>query len=447
MFVNDDLGTVTKNGTAFGAVAPNDPSMPSVVTPPVVVPPAVTVTGTATTDSVTSTTSSGVATITNAIAYGATAVAVAVDNVRGAVTPKTLTVNQTTVTTMTTPFTVTHTTTTPVTTTTTTTPVTVTTYSDGSTTTANGTPVVTTTTTDSVTATDVNGVEIAEADVRKDYSTRVDQYDYLNKANQRFNQQLDSNPLDRHTAVDGVFTSKTSNDDRTSWAYVIADGQKSNTNSDGYSMTATRFGVGYEKQIESNHIVGAQVNNINSTLSGSQAGGSLVKNAVGIYSLYAKDDWLLKSDLGVAVNDYTNYHALPELAMSNTGKTSGMDVWINNRVYAPAYEGFRPYAGVRVENNQVKGLTEAGTALTSMTYNKTNTTNTTGEVGVRFGRKVFDTVNLIAEAGRNTNDLSTFKLGASYSPEKNVLGVINIGQQRQNGVTNNIAQVNVKLMF
>jgi len=64
--VNDAIGTVTKNGETFGAVAPNEGSVAPAVdpTPP---PSAPTVTSTTTTNLVSTSTSNGTATVTNSI--------------------------------------------------------------------------------------------------------------------------------------------------------------------------------------------------------------------------------------------------------------------------------------------------------------------------------------------------------------------------------------------
>jgi uncharacterized protein YhjY with autotransporter beta-barrel domain len=133
--------------------------------------------------------------------------------------------------------------------------------------------------------------------------------------------------------------------------------------------------------------------------------------------------------------------------MSNTGKTNGTDVWLANRVYAPETKGFRPYAGVRVQNSKIAGLTEAGTPLTAMTYGAQNQTSTIGEAGVRYDTKVNDTVNLTAEVGQTSNNITTVKAGASFTPDKNVLGGVNVVQQRQGNVVNNIVQATVKWLF
>lgn len=293
-------------------------------------------------------------------------------------------------------------------------------------------------------------VETAQA--INNYQTRIDQYDYLKNANERFNQQLQSNPLDRHEVRDNVIGSKVGDDHRESWMYIIADGQRTNSNGDGYRMTASRFGIGGEKLVEHNWLLGVQFNNINSTLTGNDAGGNLTKNHAGLYSVYAVEDWILKSDLGVAVNDYKNYHSLNTIEelgpMSNSGKTSGRDAWLNNRVYTPRIlGGFRPFAGANVISSTRNGLTESGSTLTQMTYDKYSQTNVVGEGGIRFEDHLFHKVNLVAEAGQNTQKITTLKAGLSYSPDTSVLGVVNVGTQRQEGVTNYIVQGNIKFFF
>lgn len=452
LFVNDGLGTTTKNGTAFNPVAPNDPTMPTTnadgtvstggsSTPTVVS----TAPGT---PIVTSSSSNGETVTTNSLTYGASAVAVALANSKGAVTPKTLTVTQTTTVTTTTPFTLTTTNTTPVTTVTTTTPVTVKTWSDGTTTTENGTPTQSTSVSNNVTSSSVNGNEIVQVDTNKDYYTKIDQYAYLEKANNRFNQQLDSTVFDRHEVSDGVLRSRSLNmTDGKGYFYITADGQRTNTNSDGYKMSAQRFGLGYERQLESNWIVGGQINGISSTLTGVDAGGALDKQHVGVYSLWTKDDWVIKTDVGYANNQYKNYHTLPELQLSNTGSAKGNDMWINNRVYAPSTNGFRPFLEARVEKNYRAGTTEAGSEISAMTYNRLDATKTTGGGGVRYENKVMDDkVNIIAEVGQ-TGGITTARAGASFSPKQNVIGGVTLTQQRQDGVTNNVVQANVKVFF
>jgi hypothetical protein len=453
LYVDEVVGTTLQNGQTFGAVAPNEgtlaPTTPAEpVTPPT--PPAPTptiVSSAAGTPIVTSNSVSGPTTTDLAIAAGVTVTVITLTDTRTGES-KVLGINRNTTSVATTPVTTTVTSTTPVTTTTTTTPTTVNTYSDNTTQTVNGTPTTTTSIVNQVTVATNTVDDVQTASQDQAYSTRIDQYDYMTKANTRINMTLDSNVLDRHDGKDSVLSTRTglAGTEEKGWTYIVAEGQRSNT-SDTYRMNTTRFGVGHEKKIESNWVVGAQYNNVVGNLTGDQSGGRLEKNHIGVYSLYNHEGWLLKSDLGVAQNNYSNYHSIGELGMSNTGKTNGTDVWLANRLYTPNMDGFRPYAGVRVQNSTVGGLTESGTPLTAMTYGAQNQTKTIGEAGVRYDAKVADTVNLTAEAGQTTNNITTVKVGASFAPEKNVLGNVNVVQQRQGSVVNNIVQATIKWLF
>ena len=449
LLVDDLQGATTKNGTTFGAVAPNPgtsaPSSPG-STPSTPSAPTI-VSSAAGTPIVTSNSVNGPTTTDVAVAAGVTITVMTLTDTRTGES-KVLSINRNTTTVATTPVTTTVTSTTPVTTTTTTTPTTVNTYSDGSTQTVNGTPTTTVTTSNQVTVATNTVDDVQTASQDRAYSTRIDQYDYMSKANTRINMSLDSNILDRHDGKDSVLSSRTglAGTEEKGWTYIVAEGQRSNT-SDTYKMNTTRFGIGHEKKIESNWIVGAQYNNVVANLAGDQSGGRLEKNHVGLYSLYNHDGWLLKSDLGLAQNNYSNYHSINELGMSNAGKTNGTDMWLANRVYTPDTNGFRPFAGVRIQNSTMGAVTESGTPLTAMTYGKQNQTNTIGEAGVRYDAKVADKVNLTAEAGQTTNNITTVKVGASFTPEQNVLGNVNVVQQRQGSVVNNILQASIKWLF
>ena len=449
LLVDDLQGATTKNGTTFGAVAPNPgtsaPSSPG-STPSTPSTPTI-VSSAAGTPIVTSNSVNGPTTTDVAIAAGVTVTVITLTDTRTGES-KVLSINRNTTTVATTPVTTTVTSTTPVTTTTTTTPTTVNTYSDNTTQTVNGTPTTTVTTSNQVTVATNTVDDVQTASQDRAYSTRIDQYDYMSKANTRINMSLDSNILDRHDGKDSVLSSRTglAGTEEKGWTYIVAEGQRSNT-SDTYKMNTTRFGIGHEKKIESNWIVGAQYNNVVANLAGDQSGGRLEKNHVGLYSLYNHDGWLLKSDLGLAQNNYSNYHSINELGMSNAGKTNGTDMWLANRVYTPDTNGFRPFAGVRIQNSTMGAVTESGTPLTAMTYGKQNQTNTIGEAGVRYDAKVADKVNLTAEAGQTTNNITTVKVGASFTPEQNVLGNVNVVQQRQGSVVNNILQASIKWLF
>jgi hypothetical protein len=439
--VNDGLGTVTKNGTTFGSVAPNDPTMPTVDPTPT----GPTVVSTTTADSVSSSTSNGTATIATSIAYGATASIVNQANSKGDQTPKVLNVVQTTTVTQTTPFTLTQTTTTPVTTTTVTTPVTTKTWSDGTTTTENGTPVTTTSVANSVTSTDTQGQEIIEAQSQQNYTTRIDQYAQMQKQNSRLNASLDSDTLSRFKVTENGLTQRTE-DDRDWNFYLNATGSNSNT-SDSYKYDATTYGLGFEKKIDSNTLVGIQYNRIYSTTAGEQGGGNLSKDAVGVYALKKIDDFLLKGDVGYSVNKYNAGHNLPELGLSNWSSANGVDKWIAVRAYAPETKGFRPYIGARVENNQRNATVDSGSEVSAATYSALNSTKSTGLVGVRYEKELADKLVGVIDANVNSAQLNTVSASAIYAAKNNSSIIAKVTRQEQNGLVSNQAMILGRVTF
>jgi hypothetical protein len=390
-------------------------------------------------------------TVTSAtIVRGNTVEVVTHANNRGDATAdnKQLAVVRTTTVVSTTPVTTTTTQTTPVTVTTVTTPRTVTTWSDGTTTTADGTPVTTVTVRNDITTTVTTTNEVVTTSSNQNYYTRIDQYSQLEAANNRMNMNLDSDVLSRHTSTGEGLTSRTRNagSQEKGWWYLVTEGGTTNTN-DTYSLTNRRLGVGHEKQIKGNWVVGLQYNHVRGTLSGQDAGGSLTKDHVGIYSLYNHNNWLFKTDVGYAQNSFTNYHLLPELGYSNSGKTTGADAWISNRLYTPDWRGFRPFGGIRVEQNKRNALIESGDAITAMSYNSVNRTRTVSELGLRYDTVIKDAVNFMLEASHTDTNLSTVRAGINFAPRQNIVGGITVGQQYQNGVSHSTAQASIRWVF
>jgi hypothetical protein len=442
--VNDAIGTVTKNGTTFGSVAPNAGS----VAPPVDVTPtppvAPTVVTTTTTDSVSTSTSNGATTVTNSIAYGTAVAALAIDNARGAQTAKTLTITQTKTTTVTTPFTITTTATTPVTTTTTTTPVTTKTWSDNSVTVENGTPVVTVSTTNSVSSSNATGNEIDQAISSKDYSTRIDQYAQLSNINKTMNYSLDSGVLDRNRVLgDGFNVSERNN------FYVTGTASESNKVG-GYSYKSTTYGLGYDWQVAPNWIVGGQFNRGQANLNGAtgtNAGGTLNKDHVGIYSAYTINDWILKNDVGYATNSFDSNHSIPELGMSNTSSTRGQDLWATARVYTPEWNDIRPFVGVRSETNRRNAVTESGTALTAVTYGAVNTNKTSTDVGVRYDKTFATDWRVTGEYAYNSQQFNTAYASVGYQLDPTSIIRLRYGYGKQYDYRVQSAMVEARFHF
>jgi hypothetical protein len=442
--VNDAIGTVTKNGETFGAVAPNPGSVAPTVDPTPTPPVAPTVVSTTTVDSVSTSVTNGTATVTNSIAYGASAAVLAIDNTRGTQTAKTLAVTQTKTTTITTPFTITSTTTTPVTTTTTTTPVTTKTWSDNSVTVENGTPVVSSVTVDSVSSNSVAGTEVAQAASSKDYSTRIDQYAQLSNVNKIMNYGLDSNVLDRNRVLGDNFNVSERNN-----FYVTGSASESGSVG-GYSFKSMTYGLGYDWQVASNWIVGAQFNRGQAQLTGAagtNGGGNLNKDHVGIYSAYTVNDWILKNDIGYAANTFDTNHSLPELGMSNTSSTKGQDLWATARVYTPEWNDIRPFVGVRSETNRRNAVTESGSSLTAVTYGAVNTNTVSTDIGVRYDTTVATDWRVTGEYAYNSQNFNTAYASIGYAIDPVSVVRLRYGYGKQYDYTVQSAMIEARFSF
>jgi hypothetical protein len=182
-------------------------------------------------------------------------------------------------------------------------------------------------------------------------------------------------------------------------------------------------------------------------MTGDSAGGSLDKNHFGLYSAYLYKDFIVKSDLGLAVNDYKTGHSLPELGLSNTGSAKGKDMWFSTRVYAPNMEGFRPFAGVRVEKNERDAVIEKGDSLTAMSYDALNKTKTSADLGLRYEKELAQDWKAMGEYAYNTQNIKSAYVGVAYQPTDNSVVRAKIGQVSQNGVDSNTAQLEARIYF
>jgi hypothetical protein len=435
----DSNNTTTSVASGSGTIAnPGTPGSVSNMTPTVVS----TAPGT---DIVTTSVSNGVTTSTTTITTGTTSSVSVVTDTRDRQT-KVLNINRNITVTDTTPVTTTVTQTTPVTTTTTTTPVTVTTYSDGTTTTTNGTPVVTASVTNNVvtTSTTVNDVQVTSTDTV--YSTRIDQFDVLAESNVRENALLVSDPLVRHRVYDSEIKLVGANVNERTVFDMSASGSGTNT-VDGYQSTANRYSLGIAHLVKTDLMIGARFSQINLNMSGNDSTGSLYKNAINLYALWTRNDWLVKGDVGYAKNKFNTTHALPDLNLSNSASAAGDDVWAQVRLYTPAKKGIRLFAGARKEQNRRDYAIDSGSALSAVDYAAVDRITDTTEAGLRFDHYVNDKMSLYAEYSQNNKQLETGKAGVSYLSGKNVSIQLGTIQQRRNELHNSGAVLELKLLF
>jgi hypothetical protein len=396
-------------------------------------------------DIVSTSTSNGTTTSTTTTTRGTTASVTVITDTRDRQT-KVLNINRNITVTDTTPVTTIVTQTTPVTTTTTTTPTTVTTWSDGTTTTANGTAVVTTNVTNNVVtnSTTVNDIVVTSTDTP--YSTRIDQFAVLEEANARENLALVSDPLMRHRVYDGEIKLMGANVNEHT-AFTI-QGSNANSNSqDGYSFKTERYSLGLAHRVRNDLLIGGQFTQSRINLAGNDSTGLLGKNAVNLYALWSRNDWLVKTDVGYADNSFSTTHTLPALELANSASAGGDDRWAAVRLYTPAKKGFRAFAGARQERNHRAATTDLGSTLSAVDYSASTVVKDTTEAGVRFDHYLNNNLSAYAEYSQNNRQLETAKAGLSYQSSNRAVIQLGAVQQKQNGLRNDGIMLELKIVF
>lgn len=437
----DSTNTSTSSDTGNGTIANpgTTGAVSSLNTAPTVVSTA------AGNNIVTTSTSNGTTTSTTTITRGTTSSVSVVTDTRERQT-KVLNINRNITVTDTTPVTTTVVDTTPITTTTTTTPVTITTYSDGTTTTTNGTPIITTSVSNNVvtTSTVVNDVQVNITETV--YSTRIDQFDLLEESNTRENSLLVSDPLARNRVYDGEIKLFGANVNERTAFNITASGSTTNT-VDGYITRADRYSLGIAHLVRTDLLIGGQFSQVNLNINGNDSTGSLHKDAINLYALWTRNDWLVKGDAGYARNAYATSHALTDLNLFNSATASGEDAWAQVRLYTPAKHGFRLFAGARQELNQRDYAQDTGSALSAVDYALVNSNINATEAGLRFDHYFNDKLSVYAEYSQNNHQLETTKAGISYLSGAKASIQFGAIQQRQNELRNDGILVEVKILF
>jgi len=397
------------------------------------------------TDIVTTSTTNGSTTTATTVTNGTTSSVSVITDTRERQT-KVLNINRTINATNTTPVTTTVTQTTPVTTTTTTTPTTITTYSDSTTTSTNGTPVVTTSTTNTVvtTSSTVNDVQVVSTNTV--YSTRIDQFDRLAESNVRENALMVSDPLIRHRIYNSEIKLLGANvNERTAFDIIVSG---SSTNQiDGYALKSTRYSLGLAHLVRNDLMIGGQFSQVMVNMNGNDSTGKLYKDAINLYALYNRNDWLVKSDVGYSRNAFNTTHALTDLSLSNSASTNGDDIWAQVRIYTPAKKGFRLFAGARKEQNRMNYAIDSGSTLSAVDYAAVNKITDTTEAGIRVDHYVNDRSSLYAEYSQNNLQVETMKAGLSYMSGNNSSIQIGAIQQKQNSIRNDGVILELKILF
>ena len=317
----------------------------------------------------------------------------------------------------------TTTTTTPMTTTTVTKERTTSLWSDSSTTYVDATPV----------STDTLWNSVSTAVTNDSFSGRIDQQEKLSTLNIGINRSLNSDPFRKDLIDSGKGR-----------MFLIGNKLNSNMNN-GYDANSDRFGIGVEKDINENWILGAQYNRVNTIMKGVDSNTRQGKNHFGLYSIVNKNDWILKTDLAIADNNITSNRNVENLFF-NASKTNGKDIWLSNRLYTPEMKGFRPYAGVTLANNKRDGFEETGSVQTYRTVGKVSSGQNYAEIGLRYEKRI-DKFTLATEGGITSDSYKDVSGSMAYAFNKNSQALLYVNHQAKDDLSTNTIGIMGRIDF
>ena len=282
----------------------------------------------------------------------------------------------------------------------------------------------TTTYTDSATSSATTVSNSVATTVTNDaFSGRIDQMNKLTNLNKQLNRGLNMDSFRNDGVTDGDTT-----------VYINASGGDSSMK-DGYKADHTMFGVSAQKTIDPDWKIGAQYNHIRTTMKGTDSNTSQDKNHAGLYSVYTLEDGArVVNNLGYAEDDVKSNRTVENL-FNNNHTTKGKDVWLNNRVYFPDADGFRPFVGITVGRSNVSGYQEAGSVQSQRQVVKQSGDYSYGEVGVRYEKNI-DDLRLGGEIGRTTDQMTAASVAIGYTPTKDSVVELAVGSQQGSNINN-----------
>jgi len=233
----------------------------------------------------------------------------------------------------------------------------------------NGAP--TTVTTDTPVVTYETSTSYSEFHAYRDYFGRIDQLEVLDKVSDGVNGLLNHEPS------------------RTKEKFRVFDNNRfvQSYNGDGYSADSKIFGGGFELDLSKGWTVGAQYNNVNTNLSGSDSSSNQKKNHIGIFSALHGNTVSLNTNAAIALNKY-NYNRTVEGVFNNSGETEGQEWWVTNRLYVHVAKWLKPFLGYTVKNVQRNAYTESGSIQSARTVDAVNQTSHVGEVGLKIEKRL-----------------------------------------------------------
>ena len=397
LYVNDGLGTVTKNGQTFGAVAPNNPDMPTVgpVTPsnPTVV------STTPTTPTVTSTTTLGTSTPAAGLIVNSSTNTGSQFNVTQTTTPVTAT-----------PYTIT----------TVTTPKVIQTWSDNTTTTITdpNNPATTTTQT-GITYQFGNSTSTNQSASSATLSDAI-------KYNSNFPFIVDA-----ISTPDGTWTVP-------SYSAFKANGK--------YAVKG--FSGGIQRTVE-NNTFGTAFNissgSSNDYLNSSSEFDSYSGSA---YLLTRQPFAWIKVAAGGSYNSYKTNTSIPAYNLKNSSEIKQSIVYGDLVVYsAKSFNGLRPFFGTTFTHSKIDSYSDNGTPLLSTIPNDKSTNRTNPYVGLRYEYDNNVSAEIRATQTKDYKTVVGVKATMSRPLVNNVKVFASVGHDRGHNYNNTYGMMGLKVAF
>ena len=300
------------------------------------------------------------------------------------------------------------------------TPVTTSTAADGTETVTEGTP--------TTTYEFWNDVKISY-----DYDSlygRVDQHEVLDKISGGFRGILN------HTPSSGGQKARVFGKNYLGWSNA----------DNGYYGKTKIFGGGFEIDVKPTWTLGAQYNNMNVDLDGSDSTSKLRTNHYGVFSMMRGNTLSLRTNAGFAQNKYSVSRNVQGV-FNNDSETSGQEWWVNNRLYWHVNKSITPFVGYTVGGYHRDGFAENGSIQSTRRVDEVNKTTHTGEAGLslthRFGGKKNDRFGIGVEASVNTSADFQVVAAVDYNQTIYLEGL----HQIADGINNTAVSAKVKFRF
>jgi uncharacterized protein with beta-barrel porin domain len=291
----------------------------------------------------------------------------------------------------------------------------------------------TTTTSDSAASnTDSLWNDVTSSVANASFSGRVDQYSVMSTLNNGINRNLNSDAFRKDMIDTGKYR-----------MWLTAGGLKSDTNN--YNAKSDRFSIGIEKDIKDNLVIGAQFNRVNTTLNGSDSKTKQDKNHFNAYSIYTKNNWILKTDLAYADNNLKSNRNVENIFF-NASSANGSDYWLSNRVYTPDFKGFRPYAGFVYGKTKTDGYQETGSIQSYRTVAAINKNVDYSEYGIRY-EKAINKLTLSGEVGTTSDNYTDLKANISYKINDKSKVLVSAGRQTKSDLSTNTLSATAVIDF